>query len=94
LPYVDQADVLRGLSEQLTPRGDTFIIRAYGDSIDASGKVSARAWCEAVVQRVPDYIDSRDENHVRTAALQSPCNRNFGRALELVSFRWLNPKEV
>jgi hypothetical protein len=93
-PYVDQADVLLGLAEQLTPRGDTFVIRAYGDSLDASGNVVARAWCEAVVQRTPDYVDQQDENHIRTAALQSDANRRFGRTFNIISFRWLNADEV
>lgn len=93
-PYVDQADVLRGLAEQLTPRGDTFVIRTYGDSIDKQGNVVARAWCEAVVQRVPDYVDKLDENHIRTASLVSEANRRFGRMFHIVSFRWLNPDEV
>jgi hypothetical protein len=93
-PYVDQADVLRGLAEQLTPRGDTFVIRTYGDSLDASGNVVARAWCEAVVQRTPDYVDPQDDNHIRTAGLQSESNRRFGRAFNILSFRWLDSDEV
>ena len=56
--YVDQADILRNLGAQLTPRGDTFVVRAYGDSLDSAGKVQARAWCEAVVQRVPEYLQA------------------------------------
>jgi hypothetical protein len=92
--YVDQADILRGLSEQLTPRGDTFVIRAYGDSIGKNGEVLARAWCEAVVQRVPDYFDSADEPHVKHSNLTSEANRRFGRKLQIVSFRWLNGNEI
>ena len=92
--YVDQADILRGLAEQLTPRGDTFVIRTYGDSIDAQGNVMARAWCEAVVQRVPDYVDNLDENHIRNASLASEANRKFGRTFNIVSFRWLNSDEI
>jgi len=92
--YVDQADILRNLSEQLTPRGDTFVIRTYGDSMDASGKVVARAWCEAVVQRTPDYVDSTDENHIKQAALTSASNKKFGRQFQIVSFRWLDASEI
>jgi hypothetical protein len=95
--YVDQADVLRGFAEQLTPRGDTFVIRTYGDSLDAQGKVQARAWCEAVIQRTPDYVDGSDDPHEKpsddTAAF-SAANKNFGRKIQLVSFRWLSPSEV
>jgi type II secretory pathway pseudopilin PulG len=93
-PYLDQADVLRNFAAQLTPRGDTFVIRTYGDALDPAGNVLARAWCEAVVQRVPDYVDGADENHIKTALLKSDANKQFGRKFEIVSFRWLNPGEV
>jgi hypothetical protein len=92
--YVDQADVLRNFAAQLTPRGDTFVIRTYGDSLDAQGKVQARAWCEAVVQRLPEYVDTTDEPQVKQADLQSPANRLFGRQFEIVTFRWLGSSEV
>lgn len=92
--YVDQADVLRQFAGQLTPRGDTFVIRTYGDSLDAQGNVVARAWCEAVVQRVPDYVDNADANHVKSADLQSDANKRFGRSFQIVSFRWLHASEV
>jgi hypothetical protein len=92
--YVDQADILRHMSEQLTPRGDTFVIRTYGDSLDASGKVLARAWCEAVVQRLPDYVDTADTSHVKQTDLKSPRNRLFGRNVQMLSFRWLSSSEI
>ena len=92
--YVDQADLLRNLGTQLTARGDTFVIRTYGDSLDANGKVVARAWCEAVVQRVPEYSDPEDEPHLMQSLLKSNANRVFGRKLEIVTFRWLGPAEV
>jgi hypothetical protein len=92
--YVDQADILRNLAEQLTPRGDTFVIRTYGDSINASGTVVARAWCEAVVQRTPDYVDAVDENHIKQADLNSTANKQYGRKFQVISFRWLNSDEI
>lgn len=92
--YVNQADILRGLAAQLTPRGDTFVIRAYGDSLSADGRIAARAWCEAVVQRLPEYIDSGDDAYLKKADLQSPANIGFGRRFQVVSFRYLNPSEV
>lgn len=92
--YVDQADVLRQFAEQLTPRGDTFVIRTYGDALDKNGKVIARAWCEAVVQRTPDYMDKADENHTRAAELNSEANKRFGRSFQIYSFRWLNSSEI
>ncbi len=94
MAYVNQADILRNFSEQLTPRGDTFVVRAYGESQDVEGNIIARAWCEAVVQRFPEYIDTQDEAHIKQADLVSETNRNYGRRLEIISFRWLNPEEV
>ena len=92
--YVDQADVLRNFAGQLTPRGDTFVIRTYGDALDANGKVEARAWCEAVVQRLPDYLDSKDDSHLKQTDLTSTVNKTYGRRLRIVSFRWLNDSEI
>lgn len=93
MPYVDQADVLQHFAEQLSPRGDTFIVRSYGDALDPSGKVIARAWCEAVVQRAPEYSDPSNEPHEKQATL-TPANRDFGRKMKIISFRWLHPDEV
>jgi hypothetical protein len=93
--YIDQADVLRGFAEQMTPRGDTFVIRTYGDTLDANGKVIARAWCEAVVQRMPEYLDNTNDPHIKAAdPTLTSQNKIFGRKIQIVSFRWLNPSEV
>ena len=92
--YIDQADILQNFAAQLTPRGDTFVIRAYGDAMDGSGNITARAWCEAVLQRTPEYLDQADENHIKQQDLTSSANQQFGRKFKLVKFRWLNPSEV
>jgi len=92
--YVDQADILRNFASQLTPRGDTFLIRSYGDSLDAGGRVKARAWCEAVVQRVPDYLETTDEPFLKQSELTSDINRRFGRQFRIVTFRYLHEGEV
>ncbi len=93
-PYIDQADILRHMASTLTPRGDTFVIRTYGDSLDKNGNVTARAWCEAVVQRTPEYIDERDDAHLKTSDLTSEANKVYGRKFQIISFRWLNANEV
>ncbi len=84
---VTQGDLLALLGPALTARGDTFLIRAYGDSGAATG---ARAWLEAVVQRVPDPVDP--------AALTGPDRfrpvSRWGRRFEIVSLRWLLPEEI
>ena len=92
-PYIDQADILRHMGSVLTPRGDTFVIRTYGDSLDAQGKVAARVWCEAIVQRTPDYVDGRDDAHLKTSDV-SQTNKTFGRQFQIIRFRWLNANEV
>ncbi len=92
--YVDQADILQNFAGQLTPRGDTFVIRAYGDALDKSGNVEARAWCEAVIQRTPEYVDPADPDHTKQRELTSSSNEIFGRKFIVVQFRWLNASEV
>jgi hypothetical protein len=92
--YLMQADVLAPVANQLTPRGDTFRIRSYGSATDTGGRILAEAWCEVVVQRLPEYLDPLDEADVARANLLQPQNRMFGRRLEMISFRWLSRGEV
>ena len=92
--YITQADLLTPLGPFIQPRSDTFTIRAYGNSTDAAGNIIASAWCEVIVQRVPDYIDPDDSPDVPAASLSSTANRDFGRKFHIISFRWLNASEV
>ena len=55
--YMMQSDLLTPLAPILTARSDTFLVRSYGDAVAKNGKVQARAWCEAVVQRTPEPIN-------------------------------------
>ncbi len=93
--YLTQADVLQVIGPVLSARSDSFVIRAYGDALDADGKVTARAWCEAVVQRVPEPLKEDDK---ADAKLINPRNPNqpgdFGRRFVINSFRWLSPEEI
>ncbi|MEO0018385.1 MAG: hypothetical protein RLZZ522_1668, partial [Verrucomicrobiota bacterium] len=90
---VKQADILTPIAPILSARSDSFLIRAYGEKTDASGKVIARAWCEAVVQRSASFIDPVDlPDKVYTSI--STINKTFGRRFEMVSFRWLNSSEA
>lgn len=102
--YVMQSDLLQGISSSLSVRGDTFLIRAYGES-RVNEEVMSRVWCEAVFQRQAEYLDTRDpaETRMRLAdGTPSPAardklqaiNRTFGRRFTMVSFRWLNPDEI
>jgi hypothetical protein len=90
--YLSQAALLSAFGSQIATRGDTFVIRTYGDARDASGKVLAKAWCEAVVQRFPEYVDTT--NAADTSEELTTANSTFGRKFDIVSFRWLNPEEI
>ncbi len=93
-PMLTQGDLLTGLAPIITARGDTFTIRSYGESRDASGNsVVARAWCEAVVQRIPEYVDPVNAPDAVPTSV-SEINRIFGRQFRITSFRWLNPAEI
>ncbi|MGJ8650353.1 MAG: hypothetical protein ACSHX4_08330 [Opitutaceae bacterium] len=95
--WTRQADVLRPVSGILSARDDTFIIRAYGDVRDPlTNEVVSQSWCEAVVQRKADYVDSSDDKYAlpSNGTLNSEDNKRFGRRFEIVDFRWLDEDEV
>jgi hypothetical protein len=103
--YVIQSDILNPIASTLTVRDDTFRIRTYGESLDSKGKVKARVWCEALVQRIPEYHDATNSPEVPARILNASgnfidnsalteMNRRFGRKFEIVSFRWLNSEEI
>ncbi|MEX1114433.1 MAG: hypothetical protein WEB53_04240 [Akkermansiaceae bacterium] len=90
---VKQADILTPIAPILSARSDSFLIRGYGEKTDAAGKVIARAWCEAVIQRSPEFIDPADLPEKSYSTI-SNLNKTFGRRFDIVSFRWLNPLEA
>ena len=91
--YLTQADVLQSLAPMITVRSDTFTIRGYGEARDAAGKVIARNWCEAVVQRTPKFMDPTDAADAAIASI-TPTNQTFGRRFEIISFRQISPVEI
>lgn len=99
---LSQGDLLSAIGASITVRSDTFVIRAYGDAREGS-RITARAWCEAVVQRIPAFVDPADmPEKVQPAILSpgrsvsdlSPINRRFGRRFEIISLRWLTAGEL
>ncbi len=100
--FLSQGDLLESLGATLTVRSDTFLIRAYGDARDPAGRIVATARCEAVVQRIPEFVhpdDAPDKVQIgfdepgrRPEALHE-INQRFGRRFEVVSFRWLAAEE-
>ncbi|WP_269523583.1 hypothetical protein [Coraliomargarita parva] len=99
--YVLQGDILQALAPLMTARSDTFVIRAYGSSDNITGS-SNEAWCEAVVQRVPDMVGTGNdlsnysmvELAAETASLSNTVNQKFGRSFRIVAFRWLSKDEL
>jgi hypothetical protein len=88
--YISQADILTPIAPIIQARSDTFVVRGYGEARAADGRtIIARARCEAIVQRIPDYIDSTDLPEIAQANLKSAVNRSFGRRMIIKSFRWL-----
>ncbi len=97
--FLNQGDVLTILGSHITVRADTFTIRSYGEARDQTGKnITARAWCEAVVQRVPQFVDPTEAPTTVQAVLapgdSGSANEMFGRQYQVVSFRWLSPEDV
>jgi Tfp pilus assembly protein PilX len=78
--FVTQADLLKPLGPFLQVRSDTFLIRAYGDVRNpVTDEIEGRAWCEAVVQRLPEEMDDY---------------ATYGRSFDVVMFHWLTQDEI
>lgn len=105
--YLTQSDILEVIAPALTVRGDTFTIRAYGES-SVGGVVRARAWIQATVERTPQYVDdSADGNVASDAAILTDygtgeylngaltaVNKLYGRKFIIKSMRWLSADEI
>jgi Tfp pilus assembly protein PilX len=100
---ITQADLLLPLAPRLAARSDTFRIRGYGEARSKDGtQILAQATCEAVVQRLPEYLDPvTDASNNEPWDEASPSgttlnaiNQKFGRRFKLTHFRWLSPDEV
>ena len=100
---ITQADLLLPLAPRLAARSDTFRIRGYGEARSKDGtQILARATCETIVQRVPEYVDSAtdasnnepwDEASASGTTL-NPTNQTYGRRFRVVQTRWLTPNEL
>ena len=93
--YLTQQDVLTAIAPYLTTRSDTFVIRAYGDAVNPfdATEVVARAYCEALVQRVHQkHRSGPDVPDPMTIAGANPGE--FGRQFRVIAFRWMTGDEI
>jgi hypothetical protein len=94
---INQANILLPLAPRLSARSDTFRIRAYGEVRDSDDNIIAQATCEAIVQRLPEYVEPNNnepwDDDSETPTL-NPTNQTYGRRFEIRSFRWLDESEV
>ncbi|WP_308984598.1 hypothetical protein [Thalassobacterium sedimentorum] len=86
--FLSQGDLISRLGIVLRPRSDSFIIRAYGDTVTLN-EVASTAVCEAVVQRVVEPV-----NASVSEPLEPAIGSIFGRQYRIVSFRWLSEEEI
>jgi len=86
--FLSQADLLSALSPAMSARSDTFRIRSYA-SIQSPLNQStvARAYCEAIVQRVPERFDG-DAGRIMENA------EGFGRRFKIINIQWLDASQL
>jgi hypothetical protein len=92
--WLTSADLMTVLAPGLFARSDTFLIRTYGDAVNAvTGEVEARTWAEAMVQRLPAWLDPTQAEETPLAALNE-TNARLGRRFRVIAFRWLGAEEI
>ncbi len=91
--HLSQADVLQSIAPVLSARSDTFRIRSYGKKQDSVSGNIFKVLCEAVVQRMPEYIDESNNSEDPISALNA-MNLTYGRRFKIVGFKWLSLKDI
>lgn len=93
--FITGGDLWAQFAHYAAVRSDTFRVRAYGRSKNSSGDLLAQAWCEAVVQRLPQlHGQPPPELTAQGAALLRDGNSGFGRQFKIISLRWLREDEL
>ena len=90
-----QGDLLQVIGSFASVRSDTFRIRSYGEALHpVTGKPHARAWCEAIVQRIPEPVNPGAANASDAAYWEPQTGDSLGRKFKIIHFRWLSGDEV
>jgi hypothetical protein len=86
--FLSQADILSALSPALNSRSDTFIIRTGSTTLNSTtGEEQGNAYCEALVQRLPQLSNSNTGNEMNNA-------QGFGRKFIVLNIRWLDSSQL
>lgn len=93
--YLLQSDVLSSIAAAVSPRSDTFTIRAYGESFNpVTNRSEAGAWLEATVQRIPDFVESTTNPAEANFSTLSAINQTYGRKFKITQIRWLTATDI
>ena len=95
--FLTQADIMTALAPVLFPRSDTFVIRTYGEAVNpATSAIEGKAWCEATVQRVPEFLgkEANAQPEETAPAELNDFNKIYGRRFKIISFRWLTRSDI
>lgn len=100
--FLTSADIMTALGSSLSARSDTFLIRAYGESVPETiianyGETEpvAEAWVEALVQRFPEGVDPSDFNQGSDDDWSSEvADPNLGRRFRVIALRWLTEEDL
>jgi hypothetical protein len=87
--FLTQADIVARVGHLFTVRGDTFVIRTVGKTLNPlTGQPTSEAYLEATVQRIPLKVNSDEP------IMDSTASTSFGRQFNLISIRWLEGSEL
>lgn len=93
--FLLQSDLLTPLVPAMASRSDTFRVRTYGETRNpATGEIVGRAWCEAVVQRTPEFAGGENAELRLDDPSLGNTSKTFGRKYVVTHFRWLGPEEI
>lgn len=86
--FLSQADILSAISPALSPRSDTFKIRAGAVILNPiTGKQEGVAYCEATIQRYPDLVENNPAGEMNNAI-------GLGRKFRIENIKWLSTSQL